>query len=253
MNVEVHCTDCRTAYVLEGGFAGTTLPCPACGAPDGLTVPADAPEPPFRIARPVAAAVTAAHSSAPSVVAETRPVPTPPAASTGPSPATVRAKPSERAAQRSNEADEVVCPRCKLHFVPRKGQLETGNSGRRSVLVVEAMDYFREIAAEALADHFAVKQAADVGEARALLDAEEFDLLVLDPESGGIELLRGLGRKPCPILVYTDRDESEIYGDSWDELQRYGADDIVMKAMNAGETLARKASVLLGVRIDEDE
>ena len=64
---------------------------------------------------------------------------------------------------------------------------------------------------------------------------------------------RSLPAKPCPILIYTDEDESELYGESWEELQRLGADDILMKGMNAGEMLLRKTSGLLGLPWDEDE
>jgi hypothetical protein len=67
-----------------------------------------------------------------------------------------------------------------------------------------------------------------------------------------VELLRAFSSKPCPILVYGDQDESDMYGDSWEELQRLGADDIVMKGMNAGESLARKAASLLDLPGDED-
>ena len=68
-----------------------------------------------------------------------------------------------------------------------------------------------------------------------------------------IHLLRSLPGKRFPILIYTAQDESEMYGETWDELQRLGADDIVMKGMNVGESLARKVSGLLGMEWDEGE
>ena len=43
------------------------------------------------------------------------------------------------------------------------------------------------------------------------------------------------------------------YGESWDELRSLGADDLVRKGMNVGESLRRKVSALLGERWDEDE
>ena len=44
-----------------------------------------------------------------------------------------------------------------------------------------------------------------------------------------------------------------MYNKSWEELQQLGADDILMKGMNVGELLLRKASALLGLPWDEDE
>jgi CheY-like chemotaxis protein len=156
------------------------------------------------------------------------------------------------------EAEEVVCPRCKLHFVPRRATAEAAaENARYTVLVVEDMDYFREIATEALSSTFEVKEAATLAEARAHLAAGGINLMVLDLTLGGgesgIDLLRSLPAKPCPILIYTDQDESEMYNKSWEELQQLGADDILMKGMNAGELLNRKASGLLGLPWDEDE
>ena len=43
-----------------------------------------------------------------------------------------------------------------------------------------------------------------------------------------------------------------MYGREWDELQRLGADDMVLKGMNVGETLLRKASELLEVEVDDE-
>jgi DNA-binding response OmpR family regulator len=125
------------------------------------------------------------------------------------------------------------------------------------VLIVEDTEYFREIAAEALSTRYEVEPAANLSEARAAIAAGGIDLMVLDLtlEGGdhGIELLRTMGFKPCPILIFTEQDESEIYGDSWEELRRLGADDVVIKGMNAGESLRRKASALLGEQWDEED
>jgi CheY-like chemotaxis protein len=245
MKVETHCNRCRTAYILDDAFAGTALPCPACGAQEGLVVP------------PARARASAGDSSV-----EPLPLATVGEDDTDDSqrivsndavgeaaPGTVRAAP--------REPEEVVCPRCNLHFVPRTRSKETPQAGRPVVLVVEDMDFFREVAAEALASRFEIREASSVREARSALDAGGIDLILLDPsiEGGdsGIELLRRLPSKPCPILIYTDRDESEIYGESWEDLKRLGADDIVMKAMNAGEAIARKASGLVGIPWDDDE
>jgi len=219
MKFEVHCKSCNAEYVMDEAFAGTALPCPACGAEDGLRVPAvtKAPEAPL-------------HVSAASAQDTARP----------------------------GDSEEVVCPRCKLHFIPRRATAEAAAEiSRHTVLVVEDMDYFREIATEALSSTFEVREAATLTEARAHLAAGGIHLMVLDLTLGGgetgIELLRSLPAKPCPILIYTDQDESEMYSEAWEELQQLGADDILMKGMNAGELLLRKASGLLGLPWDEDE
>jgi len=230
MRIEASCAHCGTDYVLDSAFAGTALPCPACGAQDGLLVsePEAAPAAPVVESRPVAETTVAAQP-------EAAPAPEP----------------------QNTEPEEVVCPRCKLHFVPRRATAEAAELERKTVLIVEDMDYFREIAADALSSRFEVKTAATLEEARESLGAGGVDLLVLDLTLNGgvsgVDLLRDLPSKPCPILVYADQDESDMYGDSWEGLQRLGADDIVMKGMNAGESLARKASTLLDLPWDEDE
>ena len=247
MNVEVPCRRCRTTYLLDSAFAGAALPCPACGAPDGLAVgalsravPRPVPEAP--VARPVAVRTPQTEPAARSqaVVAQaTRPVPAP-----APTP-------------KGEEPEEIVCPRCKLHFVPRRTAGDTDRAARPIVLVVEDMEYFRQAAAEALGARCEVRQASNVGEARAQLAAGAIDLMVLDLtlDGGerGVDLLRGLRRKPCPILIYTDQDESTMYGRKWEELQRLGADDILMKGMNAGEALRRKVGGMLGLVWEDDE
>ena len=119
------------------------------------------------------------------------------------------------------------------------------------------MTYFREIATEALSPRYEVKSATNLNEARAAIAAGGIDLMVLDLtlDGGdhGIELLRTMAFKPCPILIFTAQDESEMYGDSWDELRSLGADDLVMKGMNVGESLRRKVGALLGEQWDEEE
>jgi len=250
---EVQCRRCGMSYVVDAASAGTSLPCPSCGAPDALAVPAaprrsaivDAPAPgkpghPTARSRPVgpAPARPAAPPPRPRVAA---------ARVSEPPPATV---------DRSAEQEEVVCPRCKLHFIPRRTAGDLTEGGRPVVLVVEDLDYFRQVAAEALGSRFEVRQASSVDEAREHLAAGGIDLLLLDPtlDGGdhGIGLLRSLPGKPFPILICSDQDESSMY-DTWEEWQRLGADDIVMKGMNVGETLVRKVSGLLALPWDEDE
>lgn len=254
MNMEVRCRHCRTAYVLDGAFAGSALPCPACGTPDGLSVPA-APRSAPRAALETRAARPAAVAARPHPAGPTRRVQPAVAAAPAAAPAAA-AVPLPAPAPKVDEPEEVVCPRCKLHFTPRRAASEVPVAARPIVLVVEDMEYFRQAAAETLGTRFEVRQASTVREARAQLSAGAIDLMVLDLTldggDDGIDLLRGLPGKPCPILIYTDQ-ESAMYGDIWEELQRLGADDILMKGMNAGEALLRKVSGLLGLPWDEDE
>lgn len=223
MKLAVSCESCGKGFLLEDAFAGTTLPCPQCGATSGLVVPA-----PATVVAPRAEPVAVTHR-------DEQPVLDP----------------------NSVNPDEVVCPRCKLYFVPRRGAIETSRRERQTVLIVEDMEYFREIARDALADRFEVRTASTVQEAREQLAGGDIDAMVLDLtlDGGdhGVNLLREMPAKPCPILVYTAKDESEMYGETWDELRRLGADDIVMKGMNVGELLARKIATLLGEPTDEND
>jgi CheY-like chemotaxis protein len=215
MRIEVRCTSCGQGFLVEEQATAGGLTCPACSAP--MAKKMNAPPAP-----PAATMATSAASVAPAVT---------------PAP----------------EAEEVVCPRCQLHFVPQRSAAPTAKAGRRVVLVVEDMEFFRDIAREALAERYEVRTAATVLEAQAELSVGGIDLvlldLTLDGGDHGIGLLRTMAAKPCPIVIYTDQDESEMYGDSWDELQSLGADDLVIKGMNVGESLVRKVASLLG----EDE
>ena len=44
-----------------------------------------------------------------------------------------------------------------------------------------------------------------------------------------------------------------MYGDSWEELRALGADDMVLKGMNVGESLLRKVGALLGKSWDDED
>jgi len=231
MKIEVRCPGCGKGYLIEEDSSGGELICPACSS--RVATPArkgagrNAPQP-RRAASPRTAAA-AAPRPAPAV------------------PAVAPAAPPE----------EVVCPRCQLHFVPRRAAAQERGSRRRTVLVVEDMTYFREIASDALASRYEVRSAGNLQEARAQIAAGGIDLMVLDLtlDGGdhGIELLRTMAVKPCPILIFTAKDEAEMYGDTWDELRSLGADDLVMKGMNVGESLRRKVATLLGETLDEEE
>ena len=151
--------------------------------------------------------------------------------------------------------NEVVCPRCSLHFEPRPSTRPRAVS-RKTILVVDDLAYFRQIAKEALEPTFEVVTATSRAEARRVLSEREIDLLVLDLTldgcNAGRDMLSELSPKPCPILIFTAQDESEMYGENWDELRLLGADDLVIKGMKVAESLTRKASALLGVPVDEE-
>jgi CheY-like chemotaxis protein/phage FluMu protein Com len=247
MKLRVRCADCGAGFLLDQVFAGSSLPCPQCGTAEGLRVPSSAE---------ATTADPAEPSRAETVPLSAAPAPDSPGPAAAPDAEGTTATVVKPVA-RKPDAEEVVCPRCKLHFVPRRGVAQSDAEDRRTVLVVEPNDYFRETVQEALRTKFEVKTAAELAEAREHLAVGRIDLIVLDPALGGgeqgIDLLRELPRKPCPILVFTDKDEAEMYGEGWEELQRLGADDMVMKGMQAGESLLRKVSVVLGERLDEDD
>ena len=237
MKVEVCCPDCDGGYLVEAEALETGLPCPGCG-------------------RALGGAPLAVAGSAAQEVGVDRP-----AASETATPAATPAPAVDSAAAVATvaAATEVICPRCNLHFKPRADSQARvrATTDRPTVLVVEDLVYFREIAAEALEGEYEIQAVATKDGAQAALDRGGVDLMVLDLTldggEGGLDLLRELNGKPCPILIYTAQDESEMYGDSWDELQRLGADDIVLKGMNVGDELTRKVNSLLGRETDGDE
>jgi len=123
-------------------------------------------------------------------------------------------------------------------------------------LLVEDMDYFIEIARDALAGRYDVKTARTLQEARAIIVQGGIDLLLLDLTldggEDGLRLLREAPGKTCPVLLFTAHDESEMYGDGWAKLLALGVDDVVIKGMNMGEALTRKVAALLGEPQPED-
>lgn len=236
MKVEVRCPACGKGYLVDERRippAGSSVLCQACGARIALP-------PPARKTRPAATAPRPA--SAP---------PAPPASSS--SAASPVNAPSAAPAERPGE---VCCPRCGLHFVPSAARATEAALERRTVLLVEDMDYFVEIAREALASRYEVKIAKSLDEARAVLLNGRVDLMLLDLtlERGedGLALLRETPGKVCPVLLFTAQDESEMYGAEWEAMKTAGVDDVVIKGINMGETLLRKVAALLGEPLSAD-
>jgi len=159
-----------------------------------------------------------------------------------------RAAPEPAAVEAVPGSPEVCCPRCGLHFAPEAQDEATGT--RRTVLLVEDLEYFVEIARDALDGRYELKVAGTVDEARAILLRGGIDLMLLDltlaKGEDGLGVLRDPPGKVCPVLAFSAQDESEMYGEGWARLRALGIDDMVIKGMNMGELLVRKVSSLLG-------
>jgi CheY-like chemotaxis protein/predicted RNA-binding Zn-ribbon protein involved in translation (DUF1610 family) len=230
MKVELQCPSCGRGFVADEADS-RDAPCPSCGVTLGRAARSQPPSP------------------------ETPPPASPEATRTE------EAKPPEPQPDVETEpaapGEAIVCPRCGLHFTPRASAAPRNEAERKTVLVVEDMDYFLDIAKDALEPQFLVEAAKTIDQARAALTQGEIDLILLDLTLSGGEdglgFLRELPFKPCPILIFTAEDESVMYGETWEKLQGLGADDVVIKGMNVGESILRKVGSLLGQAIEDDE
>jgi predicted Zn finger-like uncharacterized protein len=221
LKIEVRCDGCGKGYLVDEGKlppGGGFVPCQSCGATITLHAPAMVPRAPSPKNEDLPAAAHAAGGE-------------------------------------PERAGEVCCPRCNLHFVP-DAQTAAKSAGRPTILVVEDMEYFLEIAREALAERYEVKTAKSVDEARAILLGGGIDLLLLDVtlERGedGLRLLREPPGKICPVLLFTAQDETDMYGDGWANLRALGIDDVIIKGMNMDEALSRKVAEILGQPVEQD-
>jgi DNA-binding response OmpR family regulator len=94
------------------------------------------------------------------------------------------------------------------------------------------------------AEHFKVKSVHDGGDALAELQANDFEIVILDvmlPSVGGFDVLRTLGAAyATPILMLTAR------GDDVDRIVglELGADDYLSKPFNPRELVARIRAIL---------
>jgi len=94
------------------------------------------------------------------------------------------------------------------------------------------------------AEHFEVKSVHDGGDALAELEANDFEILILDvmlPSVSGFDVLRKLGAThDTPILMLTAR------GDDVDRIVglELGADDYLSKPFNPRELVARVRAIL---------
>jgi predicted Zn finger-like uncharacterized protein len=157
---------------------------------------------------------------------------------------TLEARPAAKGA-----GSPVTCPKCGHKFHPSATRRAATGSRRKLVLLVEDQQYFTELAKDALGKDYRTLSVATKDEALMVIEKDPPSLIILDLSlargQDGRELLRAIPGKEFPILIFTARDESEIF-EEWPELQNLGASDIVRKSMNVGEELKKKVAELLG-------
>jgi len=166
-------------------------------------------------------------------------------------------------APRSNDSSSAVlqvpvnCPKCGHFFVPstaratlvRQAASPKDSRPVAKVLLVEDQKYFAELTREALGGDIETTVTASLGAARNLIAAGGFDLVILDLslEDGqdGTQVLQATRTLGVPVLIFTARDETDLYGGVWEQLKAAGASDILIKGMNVGDELRQKVQSLL--------
>jgi DNA-binding response OmpR family regulator len=114
----------------------------------------------------------------------------------------------------------------------------------RVLLVDDDRELCQMLSEYLTAEHFEVKSVHDGGEALAELQADEFEIVILDvmlPSVGGLDVMRKLGASyATPILMLTARvdDVDRIVG------LELGADDYLSKPFNPRELVARIRAIL---------
>ena len=117
-------------------------------------------------------------------------------------------------------------------------------SEARVLLVDDDRELCQMLTEYLTAEHFAVSNVHDGGDALRELEAGEFEILILDvmlPSVSGFDVLRKLGAAyPTPILMLTAR------GDDVDRIVglELGADDYLSKPFNPRELVARIRAIL---------
>ena len=227
--MKVSCPSCGAAYTVDSAKIpgkGGRLTCPACGTQWSIFRPDGG----MTATRP-------SKSFAPLDAAEP---PMPPPITAVPAPTAAAAAP------------HVSCPKCGHRFVtgaraPRPKRAAGGR--QKTILLVEDQAYFSEVAREALGEGYRTISVGTKEEALKQIRSDPPQLLILDLSlargQDGRDLLRELPGKQFPILIFTAQDETDLYGDPWQELKALGADGIVLKTMNVGEELRQKVTELL--------
>jgi len=116
--------------------------------------------------------------------------------------------------------------------------------------VCEDQDYFYQLTREALGGEYETVPVRTAAAALKEIERCTPDLLVLDLLLGdggnGREVLERRTDRSFPVLVFTSKDEQEMFGrKEWDRLKALGANDILIKGMNVGDDLQRKVEDLL--------
>ncbi|MFQ5701203.1 MAG: zinc-ribbon domain-containing protein [Acidobacteriota bacterium] len=152
----------------------------------------------------------------------------------------------------STDPAAVACPQCGHRFVPSSATVagrNANNAGVHHILLVEDQGYFVQLVRDALGQGFQTMVVNDLDRARAALKKHRFDLVILDLSlkagQDGTRLLRVTKRAGLPVLIFTARDETDLYGDAWESLRAEGASDILIKGLHVTEDLRKKVLSLL--------
>ncbi|MEW5806476.1 MAG: response regulator [Acidobacteriota bacterium] len=138
----------------------------------------------------------------------------------------------------------VQCPKCGFSFkiTPLRPSAKEKEEDKRTILLVEDQEFFINFTREILEKRYRVCCATTVNEALEILGKEKVDIVLLDlilKDEDGRDLLKQAPKK-CPVIIYTSKDEMEMYGKTWNDLKKLGADDVVYKAMNVEDSIFLK-------------
>lgn len=248
----VNCSGCNTQYSIDERKIpprGGSLTCRGCGTRLKVDPPSLSPDIP---ARPPA--------TAPAPGSKKKPVPAPRGTPPPAVPPSVSADrgPSAHVDSSASLTNPVSCPKCGHSFTPSRigagSASPTGKNRQQArplaqVLLVEDQHYFTELTCEALEREAETTVAPNLAAARDLLSRKSFDLVILDLslEGGqdGAQILQAIRQRGIPVLIFTARDETDLYGETWESLKSAGATDILIKGMNVGEDLRQKVQAIL--------
>lgn len=154
-------------------------------------------------------------------------------------------------AKEGPKAVMVECPQCGHSFEFTPPAPSEKEKERKTILLVEDQEFFITFTKEILEKRYTVLSATTVSEALGIFDKERVDLILLDlvlKDEDGREFLKQI-KKKCPILIYTSKDEMEMYGNIWSDLRKLGADDVIYKGMNVEDALFLKLASFFGEKL----
>ncbi|HKY33622.1 MAG TPA: response regulator [Candidatus Polarisedimenticolia bacterium] len=254
----VSCPGCNNRYSIDERkipAQGSSLTCPECGMHWKIGAPAETPADQAapeagRAARQGAAGRTGRSRASKAPAESPRgAAPRPAARPAPPEPPVFTVHESS-----GSQSQPVTCPQCGHFFVPAASSGAAGRTARsgrppRRILIIEDQKYFAELTREALEPDYETTIVSNVASAREAMSRESFELVILDLslEEGqdGTQLLGSIRQKRIPVLVFTARDETDLYAGAWDSLKGAGATDILIKGVNVGEELKQKVGALL--------